>query len=127
MAAAGRPPGGRERTNLPELLIAISGSYNDPMAVSWTFLSNHAHVLLSLAGDPTQRLRDVAAQVGITERAVQKIVADLEEGGVLTRKREGRRNHYELHPSVPLRHPIEAHCSVGDLMRMVLEHPPGQD
>jgi len=98
----------------------------DRREVSWTFLSNHAHVLLCLARDPDQRLRDVAAAVGITERAVQKIVADLEEGGVLTRHREGRRNRYELHPDLPLRHPIEAHCSVGDLMRMVLEHPPVQ-
>jgi DNA-binding IclR family transcriptional regulator len=92
--------------------------------VSWTFLSNHAHVLLCLARDPDQRLREVAFAVGITERAVQKIVADLEQGGVLTRRREGRRNRYELHPDVPLRHPIEEHCSVRDLMRMVLEHPP---
>jgi DNA-binding IclR family transcriptional regulator len=96
----------------------------DRREVHWTFLSNHAHVLLSLAHDPSQRLRDVAAAVGITERAVQKIVADLEEGGILTRQREGRRNRYALHPDVHLRHPIEAHCSVGDLMRMVLEHPP---
>ena len=93
--------------------------------VAWTFLSNHAHVLLCLARNPSQRLREVAAGVGITERAVQKIVADLEHAGVLTRRRKGRRNHYELHPDAPLRHPIEAHCSAGDLMRMVLRHPPG--
>ena len=93
--------------------------------VSWTFLSNHAHVLLTLAHDPTLRLRDVAERVGITERAVQKIVADLEQADVLTRRRAGRRNRYELHPSVPLRHPIEAHCTVEDLLRMVLEHPRG--
>ena len=94
--------------------------------VSWTFLSNHAHVLLCLARDPSLRLRDVAAEVGITERAVQKIVADLEAGGVLTRRRQGRRNRYEIDPHVPLRHPIEAHCQIGDLMRMVLERPAGR-
>jgi hypothetical protein len=87
--------------------------------VAWTFLSNHAHVLLCLARDPSLRLRDVSSIVGITERAVQKIVADLEAGGVLIRKREGRRNRYTIRPDVPLRHPIEAHCHVGDLLRMV--------
>lgn len=87
--------------------------------VAWTFFSNHAHVLLCLARDPSLRLRDVSSVVGITERAVQKIVADLEAGGVLIRKREGRRNRYTIRPDVPLRHPIEAHCHVGDLLRMV--------
>jgi len=87
---------------------------------AWSFLSNHSHVLLSLARDPTQRLRDVAHDVGITERAVQKIVADLERDGAITRLREGRRNRYEIHPRVALHHRIESHCTVGDLMRMVL-------
>lgn len=86
----------------------------------WTFLSNHAHVLLVIARDPEVRLRDVAVQVGITERAVQRIVADLEAGGYLTRERTGRRNHYCLHPNVPLRHPIERHRTVAQLMALVL-------
>ena len=93
----------------------------------WTFLSNHAHVLLVIARDPEVRLRDVADRVGITERAVQRIVADLEGGGVLTRERTGRRNRYRLHPEIPLRHPIESHRSVGDLMGLILapeECPP---
>ena len=97
---------------------------NQRRDVAWTFLSNHAHVLLCLARDPSLRLRDVAAEVGITERAVQKIVADLAGGGVLTRQREGRRNRYEIHSGIALRHPIEAHCSVGDLLAMVLPQPP---
>jgi len=88
---------------------------------SWTFLSNHAHVLICLARDPTARLRDVADRVGITERAVQKIVSDLVDGGILSRKREGRRNHYQLHASQPLRHPLEAHKTVEALLSMVLE------
>jgi DNA-binding transcriptional ArsR family regulator len=86
----------------------------------WTFLSNHGHVLVCLARDPEARLRDVALSVGITERAVQKIVSDLEEAGVVERLREGRRNRYRLHPERPLRHPIEAHRSVGALLGMVL-------
>lgn len=87
---------------------------------SWTCLSNHGHVLVCLARNPDARLRDVATKVGITERAVQKIVSDLETGGVLTREKEGRRNRYHLHPEPALRHPLEAHRSVGDLLRMLL-------
>lgn len=89
-------------------------------AGDWTFLSNHAHVLLVIARDPEIRLRDVADLVGITERAVQRIVADLEQGGILTRERAGRRNRYRLHPEMPLRHPIEQHCTVAQLMALVL-------
>jgi hypothetical protein len=87
----------------------------------WTFLSNHSHVLVCLAQNSDARLRDVAQTVGITERAVQKIVADLEAGGVVSRERRGRRNHYRLHPERPLRHPIESHRTVGALVGMVLE------
>jgi DNA-binding transcriptional ArsR family regulator len=87
----------------------------------WTFLSNHGHVLVCLAQNPDARLRDVAQSVGITERAVQKIVSDLEEAGVVEREREGRRNRYRLHVDRPLRHPIESHRTVGSLLAMVLE------
>lgn len=86
---------------------------------AWTFLSNHAHVLLVLAADDEVRLRDVAERVRITERAVQKIVAELEAAGVLTRHRDGRRNRYEVHHDRPLRHPVESHRTVADLIRMV--------
>lgn len=86
----------------------------------WTFLSNHGHVLVCLARDPEARLRDVAVSVGITERAVQKIVSDLEEAGVVERVRDGRRNRYRLFLEKPLRHPIEAHRSIGALLGMIL-------
>jgi len=76
-----------------------------------------------LARDPDARLRDVALAVGITERAVQKIVSDLEEAGVVERVREGRRNRYRLFLERPLRHPIEAHRTVGSLLGMVLDEP----
>ena len=85
----------------------------------WTFLTNHSHVLILLAREPDLRLRDVAERVGITERAVQRIVADLEEAAILTRSRDGRRNRYEVHAGRPLRHAIEAHCTVNDLLKMV--------
>jgi len=86
----------------------------------WTFLSNHGHVLVCLARDPDARLRDVAQSVGITERAVQKIVSDLEEAGVVERVRDGRRNRYRLFVDRPLRHPLEAHRNVGSLLGMIL-------
>jgi DNA-binding Lrp family transcriptional regulator len=87
----------------------------------WTFLSNHAHVLVCLALDPDARLRDVAASVGITERAVQKIVTDLEQAGIIVRERTGRRNRYSLRLEVPLRHPLESHKTVGVLLSLVLD------
>jgi DNA-binding IclR family transcriptional regulator len=87
----------------------------------WTFLSNHAHVLVCLALDPDARLRDVALSVGITERAVQKIVSDLEEARVIVRERSGRRNSYRLDLDVPLRHALESHKTVGTLLSLVLD------
>ncbi len=90
----------------------------------WTFLTNHAHVLLCVARDPEARLRDVAEAVGITERAAQRIVAELAEAGYLERSREGRRNRYRVHPELPLRHPLERDHAIGDILR-VLEAPSG--
>ncbi len=86
-------------------------------AHGWTFLSNHAHVILVLARDRDKRLRDVATEVGITERAVQRIISELLEVGAITRERIGRRNHYELNLALPLRHPLECDHSIGDLIK----------
>ena len=91
---------------------------NDP---GWTFLSNYAHVLLCIAREPKVRLREVAHRVGITERAVQRIVADLEEGGYLSRSRSGRRNRYEVHLDRPLRHAVESHHAVGAIFSAILQ------
>ena len=85
----------------------------------WSFLSNHAHVLVCIARDPNMRVRDIAAGVGITERAVQRILAELEAGGVIRRTKRGRRTHYKLDPRSPLRHPIESSHSVGELLGIV--------
>lgn len=92
------------------------------MSSHWTVLSNYGHVLVALAQDPGARLRDVADRVGITERAAQRIVADLEASGVLRRYREGRRNRYEIDTGRYLRHPLEAHCRLGTLLE-VLQGP----
>ncbi|WP_341954193.1 winged helix-turn-helix domain-containing protein [Salinibacterium sp. TMP30] len=84
----------------------------------WTFLTNHAHVLMCVSENPNALLRDVATQVGITERAAQRIVTELEEAGYLERQREGRRNSYRLNTSMPLRHPLDTDYRVGELLAM---------
>jgi hypothetical protein len=91
----------------------------------WTFFTNHGHVLVCLADDPTIRTRDIAAQVGITERAAQGIISDLVEAGFVTRTKEGRRNHYDVHPDQPLRHPLEAEHTVGELLVTLGKLPRG--
>lgn len=91
--------------------------------MEWTFFTNHAHVLVCLAGDGEMRLRDVAVKVGITERAVQRIVSELEGGGVLVRERDGRRNRYTIEYDRSLRHPLESHRSVGDFLGLVTPAP----
>lgn len=85
----------------------------------WTFLSNHAYVLVCIARNPDTRLRDIAQDVGITERAAQGILGDLVEAGYVERTRVGRRNTYVVDMDVPLRHELERGHSVGDLVRAV--------
>lgn len=87
----------------------------------WTFLTNHAHVLALVHVQPDLVLRQVALRVGITERAVQRIIQDLEESGYLVREKVGRRNRYQVVTDQPLRHPIEAHRNIGDLLRLVAQ------
>lgn len=86
----------------------------------WTFFTNHAHVLVCLVSNPNQSLREVALAVGITERAVQRIVAELEEAGFVERRRVGRRNAYAIHMEKHMRHTLEAHCSIGQILEPVL-------
>ena len=90
---------------------------------SWTFLTNHAHVLLTIAAEPEIRIRDIASEVGITERAAHRIVADLEEAGYLRVTKVGRRNEYVVLRDLPLRHPAERHHRIGELLK-VLAHEP---
>ncbi len=85
----------------------------------WTFLTNHAHVLVILHSHPDMVLREVALRAGITERAVQRIIQDLESEGFIQRERQGRNNHYRIITRRKLRHPVEAHRSIGDLLRLI--------
>jgi DNA-binding transcriptional ArsR family regulator len=86
----------------------------------WDFLTNHAHVLMCVAHDPGIRLRDIAAAVGITERAAHRILSELVDGGYVLREREGRRNRYQVKPELPLRHPLVQGREVGDLLEVLL-------
>jgi DNA-binding IclR family transcriptional regulator len=85
----------------------------------WTFLTNHAQVLLAIAGNSRSTAKEIALHVGITERAVQRILDDLEEGGYISRFRDGRKNRYEIHDDRPLRHPAQQGHAVRDLLALL--------
>lgn len=99
----------------------IGGVMQPTEKPDWTFLTNHTHVLVCLLREPGLTLREVSERVGITERMVQRIVGELEEGGVLTRSKDGRRNTYAINLDVRLRHPLESDHSVGDLLARIIE------
>jgi DNA-binding Lrp family transcriptional regulator len=85
----------------------------------WTFVTTHTLVLLCIVADPEIRLSDIAAQVGVSERRVQSIVAELVAGGYLTRTRHGRRNRYDIDGSLPLRHVETEHHKLGELLSLL--------
>ena len=87
-----------------------------PHESMWTFLTNHTHVLFCLSRDPGMRMRDIAREVGITERAVQRIVAELRAAGYLSGERDGRRVEYTILRDRHLRHPLESGCCIGDVL-----------
>lgn len=92
----------------------------------WTFLTNHSRVLAAIAEDHTTRVRDMAVRCRLTERAVLKIIADLEEGGYLTHVRQGRSNVYRVAPDTPLRHPADAAATVAELLSILVRHESGR-
>jgi hypothetical protein len=85
----------------------------------WSFLTNHAQVLLSIAHDPEIRLREIGAAVGITERAAHRIVVELAEAGYISRERRGRRNRYTIEPNLPLPEPLARDQRIGDLLAVL--------
>jgi DNA-binding MarR family transcriptional regulator len=86
---------------------------------SWRFVTNHTQVLLRIYGNHETRLRDIALEVGITERAAQRIVADLVDAGYVTRKRTGRRNHYTVNRDLTMRHPAQLGFEIGPLLDLL--------
>ena len=94
---------------------------NDKKPSNWTFLTNHSHVLLCLAKSPSMRIRDLAIEVGITERAVQRIIAELVDEDYLKKQKDGRRNTYEICSQRPLKHSIEGHKTIDDLIKLIFD------
>lgn len=94
---------------------------------SWTFLTNHSHVLICLSRDPDLRLRDLADLVGITDRAVSTLIDELESAGYIRRTKVGRRNRYEVHMDRPMRHPVEAGHEIGELIDVMGPIPEPDD
>jgi DNA-binding IclR family transcriptional regulator len=107
--------------------VATNSGVSAPLAEAgsqgWTFLTNHAHVMVALAIDSHLRVRDLAAAIGITERAAQRIVGELVDAGYLVREKQGRRNRYELNLELALRHPLEGHHSIGELLAALAQVP----
>jgi len=89
------------------------------MMANWTFLTNHARVLLCIAHDPGVRLRDIAASLGITERSAYGIVADLAEAGYVVKQKDGRRNRYQIQAHLPLPEPSSQERTVGDVLALL--------
>jgi len=106
----------RPDTSAPGRPAAPGPGGGAPATGRWTLLDHHAHVLVCLSRHPESRIRDLAERLGITPRAVQKILGDLERAGLLVRRREGRCNAYELQLDVPARHPLEDHWDVRELI-----------
>lgn len=97
----------------------ISPTADEDHEPGFTYLTNHTHVLVALNANAELRVRDLATAIGITERAIQRILADLEAVGVLEREKLGRRNSYKIRRQARLRHPLEGHCTVGGLLDWV--------
>jgi hypothetical protein len=99
---------------------------------SWSFLTNHARVLLCIAQDPGVRLRDIAASVSITERSAYGIVADLTAAGYVVKRKDGRRNRYQIQAHMPLPEPTSQEPAIGDVLALLAgadtgQHPAGTE
>ena len=90
----------------------------------WNFFTNHGHVIFVLSQNPKITSREVAQEVGITERATQKIISDLEQGGFIKIKKDGRNNIYKVNGKKRLRHDIEKGCQLNDLIEIISENSP---
>ena len=111
-------------------MISVSGNSQQelpaPAAGGWDFLTNHAHVLTCVANDPGIRLREIAAAVGVTERAAQRILSELVEEGYVLRERQGRRNRYQVVAERPMRHPLVQEREIGELLEVLIGSKTGK-
>ena len=111
-------------------MISVSGNSQQgspaPAVGGWDFLTNHAHVLTCVANDPGIRLREIAAAVGVTERAAQRILSELVEEGYVLRERQGRRNRYQVVAERPMRHPLVQEREIGELLEVLIGSKTGK-
>ncbi len=107
----------KENSRIP---VPLTNKQEPAKVTGWTFLTNHTHVLLCLYRNPEITLREVAVLVGITERMVQKIVAELVEAEYMDVTKIGRRNTYQITVDKKLRHPLESHRSIGDMLEILI-------
>jgi predicted transcriptional regulator len=111
-------------------MIPVSGNSQQELPAravgGWDFLTNHAHVLTCVAHDPGIRLREIAAAVGVTERAAHRILSELVEEGYVLRERQGRRNRYQVVAERPMRHPLVQEREIGELLRVLLGPKTGE-
>ncbi len=101
-----------------------SPEISNSVTYGFTFLTNHAYVILLIAANENKRMREIAADIGITERAVQRIVEELTATGYLLVTKDGRRNQYQVNAALPLRHALVAHCTLGEFVRLALPPQP---
>jgi DNA-binding IclR family transcriptional regulator len=114
------PKPSAQSTRATKPAVSPAKGTTDPVdALAWTFMTNHLHVLLCIAKEPEIRIRDIAALVGITERMVQKLVTELVTAGYLGIEKHGRRNRYTLNRKLRLRHPLEAHHTIGEVLDLL--------
>jgi len=110
-------------------MIQVSGNSQQgspPSNAGWDFLTNHAHVLTCVAHDPGIRVREIAAAVGVTERAAQRILSELVEEGYVLRERQGRRNRYQVVAERPMRHPLVQEREIGELLEVLIGSRSGE-
>jgi DNA-binding transcriptional ArsR family regulator len=112
-------PGRLHMTIAMETTKGFNARMTEGSKPQWNFLTNHFHVLVCLSRDPTSRIRDLADEVGITQRAVQRILAELVEDKALKIRKDGRRNTYTINPRKRLHHPLESKHSIGELLEIL--------
>lgn len=103
----------------PGSSMRLTGGMKEADKPQWTFLTNHFHVLVCLSREPTSRIRDLADEVGITQRAVQRILAELVEDKAVAIRKEGRRNIYTINLRKRLRHPLESKHTIGEILAIL--------